>query len=578
MSHSWGMLAVGGPSGLMVDILLMIAAAGVVTLLFRRLRLSAIPAYLVAGVLLGPDVMGAVSDVERVDSISLLATTLLMFTIGLHLDIADMRGRIRAVFVIALGAAGIQTLLGAVGAGLIGFNPGTGAAIAMAISMSSTAAVLKLLQARRELRQTHGRICLGVLLVQDLLVVVVLAALPAMVGGGGGADTGGPAGFQLFLDLAGRALVATGALGLLIVIGRTALPRLMFAAVQLGGQELLLLLATTAGLGAAALTAALGLSTELGAFVAGFLLAGTPFRHELSGQLAPMRDLFMAVFFVAVGLSVDVAAAFEWWWVIGLGVVGVMAVKMISIGGLTLAMGAPIPVAIVVGFTLAQAGEFTLIVLHAASDVGIVGETAEVVCVGIVAVTLILTPGLIETGRDVARRAAHQRFVRARAGGPLASKEGESSPVPGARHVIVGGFGPVGRAIAQRVEAQGVPVTIIDLNPATIERQSELGRRVVFGDVSNPSVLESAGVEDAIAVILTIPDDPAMLRAVRAVRVMAPHAFVAVRAGLVSRGMMAKELGADYAVAEELAAAEALSQQVARCLAERLEPEGAGST
>jgi len=576
MSHSWATLAVGqGPSGLMVDVLLMIAAAGIVTLAFRRLKLSAIPAYLVAGVLLGPDVFGAVSDVERVNSISLLATTLLMFTIGLHLDISDMQGRIRAVFVIALGAAGIQTLLGAVGAGLMGFSPGTGAAIAIAISMSSTAAVLKLLQMRRELRQSHGRICLGVLLVQDLLVVVVLAVLPAMTGDGTGAE--GPGGLRVFLDLAGRALIAILALALVVLVGRIALPRLMSAAVRLGGQELLLLLATTAGLAAAALTAVLGLSTELGAFVAGFLLAGTPFRHELSGQLAPMRDLFMAVFFVAVGLSVSVGAAFDWWWVIGLGVVGVIVLKMVAIGGLAFLMGAPIPVAIVVGFTLAQAGEFTLIVLHAAGDVGLVNDTAEAVCVGIVAVTLILTPGLIETGRDVARRAAHQRFLRAREGGSLQSEEGESSALPGARHVVIGGFGPVGRAIAQRVEAQGVPVTIVDLNPATIERQSELGRRVVFGDVSNPSVLESAGVDDAVAVILTIPDDAAMLRAVRAVRLMAPHAFVAVRAGLVSRGMMAKELGADYAVAEELAAAEALSQQVAKCLSERLTPKDASS-
>ncbi len=300
-------LAAGGaPGGTMaIDLLMILACAGLVAVVFGRLGIAVIPGYLVAGALIGPDAIGLVSDADEIKGIASLATVLLMFGIGMHLDASVLRrgaGTILTIGVVSTLATGAIMMLCS---RLFALGMSESIVIGMAMSLSSTAVVLRVLQQRRELYTTAGRVSLGVLLVQDLMVIGMLAAVPLL----DKAPTSIPIAASVdpdgaLLALGDAALSVAGVLGV-VLVGKLVLPRIMHEASKSSSTEVMLVVAVAAALGAAVVTGACGLSAELGAFLAGFLLAGTPFRYQLAGQISPLRDLFMAVFFTTVGLRVD---------------------------------------------------------------------------------------------------------------------------------------------------------------------------------------------------------------------------------------------------------------------------------
>ena len=306
-----------------------------------------------------------------------------------------------------------------------------------------------------------------------------------------------------------------GGVALLVVVAKVILPFLLRESLRGRRLEVMMLVGISAALAAAIVAQGIGFSLEMGAFLAGFVLAGTPFRHQLSGQIGPLRDIFSALFFTTVGMKVAPAIVMEHWWVILLGVAALVVIKTVVIGGTCWAVGALPANAIIVGFALAQAGEFSLILLGESADLGIF-RNAEVVvpsAIAIVVISLILTPALHNVGRRLARNAGsigHAPWVRS----PLLdAKVGDAVTEGGPRHIIIAGFGPIGRRIAEVLEKAGVSYTIIELNPDTVAEQLRRHRSIVFGDVANPQVLESAGLGHADALILTVPDEDAVLRA-----------------------------------------------------------------
>jgi CPA2 family monovalent cation:H+ antiporter-2 len=551
-------------SAITLDLLFVLATAAAVSLIFQRFRIAAIAGYLVAGAIVGPHALGLIHAPESVESIGQIAIVLLMFGIGMNLDRRDLRAGMLPVLGIGVGSTVLIIVLGAPVVMLFGLTLAASVGVAAAIAISSTALVLRKIQQRREMRQAHGRITFGTLITQDLAAVLVLAMIPVLAG----ASAAGGAAFDP-LRTGGRVALTVGLVAVMIVVGTALLPRLLAEAARDTSSELLLVLSAAVGLGAAMLTAALGLSPELGAFLAGFLLAGTPFRYQLAGQIGPMRDLFMAVFFTAVGMSVDMAAAAELWWVVLLALGATLVVKFVSISVTAWAFGAPPAVAVTVGITLAQAGEFTLVVSGVAAGSGLFGEhtaSTESTVVTVVFLSLIVTPALM----SVARRAGSalvgwpqapwlSRGALARRAQPIPQSDQPSRPV---RRALVAGFGPVGRAVADRLAASGFEVSIIELNRKTVDTQAALGRRIVYGDATNPDVLESAGVREADAVVLTVPDDQAMLRACKAVRGVNANAYIAARTNYLSTAFLAREQGASHVTVEELATAEAMVREI----------------
>jgi len=551
--------------GVALDLLLILGCAGLVGVVFARLRLAPIPGYLVAGLLLGI----FIEPSEAIDAVTQLATVLLLFTIGMHLDLATLRYGGLSMIVAGLVSTVLSVATMTPLAMIFGLGAPEAIMIAMAFSLSSTAVVMRLLQQRRELRQPSGRMALGVLLIQDVLVIGMLALVPTLAAWGGAGEAGEEGASETgasFLLLLGR----VGVLAALIFGSVMLLPRLTAMAARVSS-EVLLVLSAAAGLSAAVVTGALGMSPELGAFAAGLVLAGTPVRFQIAGQLAPLRDLFMAVFFTAIGISADVGLIGQQWWVVIPGVGVLLALKTLTIGLGAWVAGSPPATAGRVGVALSQAGEFSIIVLVAGVGAGLVTDRQEAGLLGIVIVSLIVTPALISISTSfggLLHGLPTAPWWQVRSGKKGASPEA-SDEDEHAQHVVIAGFGPVGRAVAEWLESADVPYVIVELNPQTVRTQRQLGRRAVYGDATNPEVLESVEVGEASAVVVTIPDDEAMLRACRTIRRMAPETCLVTRAGASSAANLARLLGADQVIVDELASAQAMSQRVVREFANR---------
>jgi len=551
-------------SAVIADLLVILASAAVVAIVMQRIRLAVIPAYLITGAVIGPHALGLVPAPEGLGVISHLAIILLLFGIGLELHLAILKPGLLRLIAAGLGSCGLSVLIGWPVAMRFGLSPPTALAISMGLSLSSTAVVLRILTDRRELHQINGRLTLSILVIQDLLVLGMLASLPALatwIGASGDvpSDRVGERSVHGWLWFFADAGARVGGVAALVVVGRLVLPRLLRESLRGRSLEVMLTIGVAAALGAAVVTQAIGFSLEMGAFLAGFLLAATPFRHQLSGQIGPLRDLFIAIFFATLGMRLDLGTVIDWWLVIVVGVVVLAALKATLISGVCWASGATAGVAIAVGLSLAQAGEFSLVLLGAAHDQRIIADDVLAIAIAVVVISLILTPGMVSLG--------HQFGKRVSGIGPapwiapslvFGGRKQDRHRLRQSSHVVIAGYGPMGRCIADKLDEMGIPFTIVELNPATVKEQSHHGMPIIFGDVGNVRVLESAGITDADALVLTIPDEEASLRACVAARRRVPDIFIATRARVVSKQAGFVEVGADNVTVDEIAAAEAM--------------------
>lgn len=555
--------------GIILDLCVILASVAVVAMVMQRMRLAVIPAYLITGALVGPRALGLVPSPEGLGAISHLAMVLLLFGIGLELHLSVLKHGLGRMILAGLASCGLSILVGWPIAIRYALSPPAALAVCMALSLSSTAVVLRIIADRRELGRPSGRLALSILVIQDMAVLAMLAALPALAkwaGTSGGrvvAEVSAPAAPMTWQQFALHAAIRVGGVIVLIVLGRLVLPRLLRESFRGRSLEVLMIVAVAAALVAAIVAQAVGFSLEVGAFLAGFVLAGTPFRHQLSGQIGPLRDLFIAVFFVTLGMKLDPSAVAHWWWVVLVGVAVMALLKATVIAGISWSVGASAGIALGVGLMLAQAGEFSIVLLDAAYRRLIISDTVMTITVAIVVLSLIATPGLVGLGRQLAR-------VTSGIGPAPWIRSWVLREVPGDRggpeklfgHVIIAGYGPIGRLIAEKLEGAGIHHTVVELNPATVQEQSRRGKPIVFGDVGNREVLESAGIAHAEALVLTIPDEEAVLRASAIARNRAPGIFIAARTAAVSKRDAATEMGADHVTVDEIAAAEAMLKAV----------------
>lgn len=612
LSNAVFTLAQAVAPSLLIDLLIILATAGIVAIVMQRLRFETVPAYLVAGALIGPNALSIVSSAQSTEAISNLAIILLMFGIGLSLDLSSLRLGIGAI----LGAMIVSSSLCVLAfwpLGLMfGLDSPAAIAVGMAVTITSTAVVARVLSDRRQMRTPTGRLTFGILVTQDMFAIAMLALIPVLARWGGveaetalqAAATGAaidpntPAGADLvanepaalrFLFDAALRIVGIAAL---ILAGRIVLPRLLAEATRGKASEVMLVLATAAALAAAGLTSLLGFSREMGAFLAGLLLSATPFRHQLAGQIGPLRDLFMAVFFTTVGMKLNPHALAEGWWFILLAAALLFAVKTLLMGGSAWACGAAASASVAAGFAMANAGEFSLVILDTASGAGVLTPDEAAKATAVVALSLIFIPVQMTLGQRLSARFArvppppwikHPKFVERLKGrlhktpgapedpdapetGDGPDADGEGAAAMPHRRVILAGYGLVGRVVAENLDKIGVAYTIVEMNPRTVERQTKFNKESVYGDIANPEVLDRAGLQDADAVIITIPDEDAVLRACAVIRKLAPKMFIAVRTNFFSKAMLATEAGADLVTVEEWATAQQMAAEVARRL------------
>jgi CPA2 family monovalent cation:H+ antiporter-2 len=495
-------------------VLVLLAAAVLVVVVFRSLRLPPLLGYLIVGVVIGPHALGWITTTDEVSTLAEIGVVFLMFSIGLEFSLSRLMTMRRIVF--GLGAAQVLiTLLLVLGVALaIGASWQTGLVLGGALAMSSTAILAKLLAERFELNSPHGRQIIGILLFQDLAVVPLLILIPAL---------GAPA--EDFAATVGYALLkAAVVLTLLLFFGQRLMRAWFHVVARQKSSELFVLNVLLITLGIAYITEMAGLSLALGAFVAGVLISETEYRYQVEEDIKPFRDILLGLFFVTIGMLLDVSVVVENVWVSVLLVTLVIA-KTILIFGLSRLFGAASGVALRAGLALGACGEFGFVILAHASGSGLIAPDILQPVLAVMVLSMLIAPFVIERSEAIVRRwSATEWMSRAMQLHNIAVQSMTAD-----EHVLICGYGRSGQNLARFLDQEGVPFIALDNDPQRIGDATAAGERVVFGDAARREVLLAAGLARARVVIVTYADTASALRILAHVHEARPGLPVIVR-------------------------------------------------
>lgn len=508
-----------------------------VVFLSARVRIPPIVGLILTGILIGPSGLGLVEEVEEVEALAEIGVVLLLFIIGLELSLGQLKDMGRAFLFGGLTQALLTTLATAAVAAYGGIPWSEAIFIGWVVSLSSTAVVLKLYGQRREMSTPQGRAVLGILLFQDLLIVPMIVLTPVIAG----TEQASP--LALLLRFGG----ALAAVALVAVIARFVAPRLLHLLVAVRSRELFILTSLLACLGLSYFTYSLGFSLALGAFLAGILISETEYSHQVIADVAPFRDVFASLFFVSIGMLVDLDFALDNGPLLLAMAAGVVLLKALFAGAAVKVVGYPVRIALVGGLGLAQIGEFSFVLMDVGRSNGLLAGNIYQLLLGTAVLTLLLTPAFVTFAPGIGRRVA--ALVRAADPESAAEHAGLSS------HVIIVGYGLNGSLLARVLGEAGLPFVVIELNNSTVQQARREGVPILFGDASRQEILEHAGIERAQAVVFAMSDLPAMRRSVRLARGLAPAVKIIVRTRMVQEIDSVRLAGADEVVAEEFESA-----------------------
>jgi len=527
------------PSPVLFDVLVICAVAVAVGYLCHRLRVPEIVGFLATGAVAGPHALGLVRNVHEVEALAEIGVALLLFTIGLEFSRERLRQLRHAVF---RGGLLQVALTVAAGAGLVlacGVAWRTAVFAGFLLALSSTAIVLRALQARRELATAHGRASLGMLLFQDLMIVPMLLAVPLLAGAE--VPTGGA--------IAVRVAAAMAILGAVVAGSGWLVPRLLHRIARTRSRELFLLAVIVVALGVAWLLTYAGISLALGAFLAGFLLAESEFRHQALGQILPFRDVFTSFFFVSAGMLLDpgfVAASAPT--VAGL-VLAVLLLKSAIAAGTALATGLALRPALLAGLAVAQVGEFSFVLSRSGLEAGLLDPAQTRLFVAVSVLSMVLTPPIIALAPRTAALALRLPGSRRLAGRSASATDGD--PAELSNHMIVIGLGLNGRNLTRAARGAGIPYVVIELDADIAASARRAGEPVIFGDGAEATILERAAVGAARIAVVAVSDVEATRRIVSTARALAPGVHILARTRHVEELHRLCELGADAVIPEE---------------------------
>jgi monovalent cation:H+ antiporter-2, CPA2 family len=500
----------------LLPILFLLAAAVAAVVACRLFALPPIIGYLVVGLVLGPRTLGTMPDDVLTHRLAEFGVVFLMFSIGLEFSLPKLRVMRREVFGLGLAQVATTIVASIVLAALLGGGWQTGLAVGSAVAMSSTAVVMKLLAERMELDTPHGRSIVGVLLFQDLAVVPLLILVPVL---------GQPA-----ADIWPEIAIALGKAAVVLAALLLAGPRVMRAwfgmVARRKSTELFVLNVLLVILAAACLTALSGLSLALGAFLAGMLISETEYRYRVEDEIKPFRDVLLGLFFVTVGMALDLRLVLDEGWLV-LALVAVLVLfKFALVAGLARVLGAAPGSALRVGLALAQGGEFGFVLLAQAGAAGAIDGAVRQPLLAAMILSMIATPFLIgASNRIVLRFASSEWMLRSLQMHQIAV---QSLEIEG--HVIILGYGRNGQHVARMLDAEKVRYIALDLDPERVREAALAGDAVVFADSSRREALIAAGVLRAAAVVVTFAESAEATRAIAHVQSLNPALPVIARA------------------------------------------------
>jgi len=496
-------------------VLILLASAVLVVVVFRTLHLPPLLGYLIVGVAIGPHTLGWIAEDRNTAYLGEFGVVFLMFTIGLEFSLPKLVQMRRLV----LGLGGLQVVLTtALFTALLavaGSRWQGALALGAALAMSSTAIVVRLLAERMQTETPHGREVIGVLLAQDLAVVPLLVLVPALARAEG--DLAGALGLA--------ALKAAAILGAVFWLGQKLMPSWFDLVAKRRSHELFIINVLFITLAAAYLTELAGLSLALGAFVAGVLISETQYRHQVEEDIKPFREVLLGLFFITVGMQLDLRLVAAHPGLVAVLFVVPLAAKLAIVAGLSRLLGASPGTALRSGLALAQAGEFGLVLVARGAELSLFDATLVQAAIAGMVLSMLAGPFLIQySDRIVLRVSGSEWMLRA-----LQLHQVAVRSIGTERHVVVCGYGRTGQSIARFLEREGIGYVALDLDPERVREAAAAGDTVVFGDGSRRETLIAAGVRRAAVLVVTYIDLPSAIKVLAHAHEINPALPVIVR-------------------------------------------------
>jgi CPA2 family monovalent cation:H+ antiporter-2 len=553
-------------SPLIATIVIALALAFVFGALANRLRLPPLIGYLIAGVLIGPATPGFVADQTLASELAEIGVILLMFGVGLHFSLEDLL----SVKSIAVPGAIVQivsaTLLGMGLAHWLGWTAGAGLVFGLALSVASTVVLLRALQERRLVETARGRIAVGWLIVEDIVMVLTLVLLPAFAGllGGKGGENAGLTHIGMAAGLTIAKIAAFVAV--MLIVGKRVIPWVLHAMAHTGSRELFRLAVFVIALGVAYAAAELfGVSFALGAFFAGMILSESPLSQRAAEETLPLRDAFAVIFFVSVGMLFKPAILID-------DPLAVLATLAIILLGKSLAAFAivrlfryPAATALLVSVSLAQIGEFSFILAGLGVDLDLLSERGRNLILAGAILSILLNP-LLFAGLDMLQAWRDKRRAEAEAAQPLAEQSAAREPVrPTAlrNHVVLVGHGRVGSVIRQELAEKKTPLLVIENDEDRLTELKQYGVETIAGNAADPEVIDAANLPAASCLLVAIPDAFEGGQVVEQARALSPKLSIIARAHSEAEVLHLKKHGASVVILGEHEIARAMAELVA---------------
>ncbi len=512
------------------SLVIIFGVSALVVFILFRLRIPSIVGFLISGVIIGPYGVGLIRDTHAVEVMAEVGVILLLFTIGIEFSIAKL-ARIRKAVV--LGGGG-QVLLTIVLAALALYTAAEDLRRAVffgfLMALSSTAVVMKILAERGETDAPHGRMMVGILIFQDLCVVPLMLLTPLLAGEG-----------LSLVALSAKLGKAAFIIVAVLLSARWLVPRLLHEIVSTRSRELFITAIILLCLGIALITSQFGLSLALGAFLAGLIVSESEYAHQATSDILPFKESFMGLFFVSIGMLMDVGSLLSHAPAVLLTVLLIIGLKAVTGTASALLAGAPARTALHAGLGLAQIGEFSFVLAVAGRETGLIPEEAYQIFLSSSVLTMMLTPVLMQIAPAVAGRLTRG----------LKPVLPEADPVRLQDHVVIVGFGLNGRNLARVLREAGIPYAVLEMNSDTVRSMKKKGEPISYGDGTSIEILRTMRLEQARLLVVAISDPASTRRIVAAARRLNREICIIVRTKYLAEVDDLRALGADEVIPEE---------------------------
>ena len=521
------------------SLVIIFGVSALVVFVLHRAKIPSIVGFLISGVIIGPYGIGLIGDTHAVEMMAEVGVILLLFTIGIEFSMAKL-ARIRKAVIIGGGGQVLLTIV----LSALAFSSATGDARRAVFwgfltALSSTAVILKILAEKGETDSPHGRVMVGILIFQDLCVVPLMLLIPSLAGEG-------PEIAVVALKMGKAALIIAAVL----LSARWLVPKLLHEVVSTRSRELFITTIILLCLGIALITSRFGLSLALGAFLAGLMVSESEYAHQATSDILPFKESFIGLFFVSVGMLMNIGYMVDHVWVVMLSVLLVIGLKTVTGTVAALLAGASLRTAMHAGLGLAQIGEFSFVLAVAGREAGLISEMFYQIFLSASVLTMMISPVMLDIAPSISGWIM-SRKVMARMNRLLGVSPREALPGAMQDHIIIVGFGLNGRNLARVLREVGIPYAVLEMNSDTVREMKKKGEPIHYGDGTSPEILRHMGAEHARLLVVAISDPASTRRIVSAARHQNPELYVIVRTKYLAEVDDLTALGADEVIPEE---------------------------